>query len=98
MVIFDIINGVKIGAKFITCLIVTLLVAMNHRFSFSTFQQQKNIQNYDFCGGSLLTEPHLIRATPVNQSYGHLAKIEDLFISFCGWGANSSKPPSHLKP
>ena len=45
MVIFDLIDGVKIGIKFITVWIVILLVAVNHHFSFSTFQRQKNIQN-----------------------------------------------------
>ena len=66
---------------------VILLVSMNHQFSFSPFpwQKKKNIQN-------------LIRATPFNQSYGHLIYLTlDLFISIYGQRANIRTPPSHLK-
>lgn len=40
----------------------------------------------------------MIRATPFNQSYGHLIYLTlDLFISIYGQRANIRTPPSHLK-
>ena len=64
-------------------------------FQLSTFQWQKASKITTF---AVQAEPHMIRATPVYQSHGTRTKIEDFFISFCEWGANSRQTWSHSKP
>ena len=61
-------------------------------FQFSNGQKTSRIKT--FVVQACQSPSHLIRATPVDTR----AKIEDLFISFCGWGPNRRKPPAHLKP
>ena len=69
MVIFDLIDGVKIGVKFITVWIVILLIAVNHNFSFSTFQRQKNTQKLR------LLWCKLVNRAPSDQSNSSQSKL-----------------------
>ena len=62
MVISDLIDGVKIGVKFITVGIVILLVTVNHHFSFSTFQRQEKHLELGLLGYKL------VKRAPSDQS------------------------------